>query len=163
MRLSNESRILAGLCLADLISTLILMKSCGAEEANHVLRFYLDFGVPAFIGAKCFLFVPALLIAEHYRSHSPLLVTRLLRVVIGLYVGLYSTGVYAINHTPSGFKERRGLRPAPADPTPPSPDVGARAEPPAAGASPPAPAAAAPTAGPCAGPPPPALHQRCAA
>src|SRR4051794_9149653 len=69
MRLSNESRILATLCLADLVSTVVLIKGCGAEEANHVLRFYLAYGVPASIGAKCFLFVPALLIAEHYRPH----------------------------------------------------------------------------------------------
>jgi hypothetical protein len=101
MRRSQESRILAGLCLADLVSTLILIEGYGAEEANFVLCFYLNYGLLAFIGVKCLLFVPALLIAECYRPHYPLLVSGLLRLVICLYVCCYSAGVYAINHVPT--------------------------------------------------------------
>src|SRR5690349_5342965 len=100
MRLSKESIILSGLCLADLISTVVLIKGYGASEANAVLRFYLAYGLSAFVAAKCFLSIPALLVAEWYRPRNPLLVTGLLRLVIGLYLGGYSASAYQLNCAP---------------------------------------------------------------
>ena len=59
MRLCRESKIVAGLCLADLVSTIIFIRGHGATEANMVMRFYLEHGMAAFVGVKCLLFVPA--------------------------------------------------------------------------------------------------------
>jgi hypothetical protein len=106
MQLCKESKIVAGLCVADLISTLVFMRSHEASEANMVMRFYLQYGMGAFIGAKCLLFLPALLIAEWYRHRNPRLITGTLRLVILLYVGLYGVGVYTLNrdrHAGGGF------------------------------------------------------------
>jgi Domain of unknown function (DUF5658) len=97
MQLCKESKIVAGLCVADLISTVVFMERHGATEANAVMRFYLQYGMVAFIGAKCLLFVPALLMAEWYRQRNPRLITSTLRLVILLYVGLYGVGVYTLN------------------------------------------------------------------
>jgi hypothetical protein len=107
----RESTIVAGLCLADLASTVMFMRGQGATEANMVMRFYLQFGLLAFIGAKCLLFLPALLIAEWYRHHNPRLVTGTLRLVILLYVSLYGAGVYTLNR--SNWTERQLNQPAP--------------------------------------------------
>jgi hypothetical protein len=105
MRPCKESKIIAGLCVADLVSTIVLVRSQGATEANMVMRFYLQYGMLAFIGAKCMLFVPALMIAEWYRHHNPRLITGTLRLVILLYVGLYSVGVFQLN-VPGGGSRR---------------------------------------------------------
>jgi hypothetical protein len=107
----RESKIVAGLCLADLASTVMFMRGQGATEGNMVMRFYLQYGLLAFIGAKCLLFLPALLIAEWYRHHNPRLVTGTLRLVILLYVGLYGVGVYTLNL--NEWTERRLNQPAP--------------------------------------------------
>jgi hypothetical protein len=97
MHLCRESKIVASLCVADLISTLVFVRGHGATEANMVMRFYLQYGLVAFIGAKCLLFLPALLIAEWYRHRNPRLITGTLRLVILLYVSLYGMGVYTLN------------------------------------------------------------------
>jgi hypothetical protein len=80
------------------------------------MRFYLDHGLLPFIGAKCLLFIPALLLAEWYRHRNPRLIAGTLRVVIVLYVGLYSVGVFALNrrveakspHTSSRWEDTGG-------------------------------------------------------
>lgn len=100
MKLCKESKIVAGICLADLVSTIVFMDQHGAAEANLVMRFYLQYGMAAFIAAKCLLFLPALGIAEWYRQRNPRLITGTLRLVIVLYVGLYGVGVYSLNGGP---------------------------------------------------------------
>jgi hypothetical protein len=97
MHLCRESKIVAGLCVADLVSTIVFMNRHGATEANMVMKFYLQYGMAAFIGAKCLLFLPALWMAEWYRHRNPRLITGTLRLVILLYVGLYGAGVYTLN------------------------------------------------------------------
>jgi hypothetical protein len=97
MRVCRESLIVGALCLADLVSTIILIRHYGAIEANVVMRFYLQRGLVVFTGAKLFFFVPTLLIAEWCRRRNPRLITGALRLVIVLYVGLYSIGVFTLN------------------------------------------------------------------
>jgi uncharacterized protein DUF5658 len=97
MRVSRETVIIAGLCCADLVSTLVFVRGYGAIEANVVMEYYLRRGLIIFTGAKCLFFVPALVMAEWCRLRNPRLITRTLRLVIGLYVGLYSVGVFALN------------------------------------------------------------------
>jgi hypothetical protein len=97
MRPSRETLIVAALCLMDLLSTLFLVHHRQASEGNFVMDYYLQQGTAAFVGAKCVLFVPALLIAEWYRRRNPRLVIKTLRLVIVLYVTFYSAIVFQAN------------------------------------------------------------------
>jgi len=97
MRVSRETWIVAVLCAADLISTLVLVQQHGADEGNPLLSFYLQHGTGAFIAAKCLMFIPALLIAEWYRRRNPRLISRTLRGVIVMYLLFYAVGVFQVN------------------------------------------------------------------
>ena len=97
MRVSKETLIVATLCAADLISTLLLVHQHGADEGNTLMSYYLQQGTGTFIAAKCLLFVPALLIAEWYRRRNPQLVATTLRGVIVMYVAFYMVGVFQMN------------------------------------------------------------------
>jgi Domain of unknown function (DUF5658) len=98
MRPSRETLIVAALCLVDLISTLFFVRHHQAGEGNVVMDFYLQHGVLSFVGAKCLLFVPALVMAEWYRRRNPRLIIKTLRFVIVLYITFYSVGVLQANH-----------------------------------------------------------------
>src|SRR6266542_282321 len=96
-RVCRESLIVGGLCLADLISTVWLIRHYNAVEANVVMRYYLEHGLMVFAGAKVCFFMPALLMAEWCRRRNPRLITGALRLVIILYIGVYSIGVFTLN------------------------------------------------------------------
>jgi hypothetical protein len=96
MPVCGETGIVAALCAADLLSTLVLVQH-GAGEGNALMSFYLQQGTWAFIAAKCLMFVPALLIAEWYRRRNPRLVSVALRGVIVMYLLLYTLGVFQAN------------------------------------------------------------------
>jgi uncharacterized protein DUF5658 len=113
MRLCRESLILAGLCFADLVSTVFLVCHRGASEANVVMGYYLQHGLLVFVAAKCVLFIPSLFIAEWYRRRNAPLITHTLRIVIALYVGLYSVGVFAANYLPPAEAEQAWSWPHP--------------------------------------------------
>jgi hypothetical protein len=107
MRVCGETGIVAALCAADLLSTLVLVQH-GAGEGNALMSFYLQQGTWAFIAAKCVLFVPALMIAEWYRRRNPRLISMALRGVIVMYLLLYTLGVFQVNRP-----ERAALSPGP--------------------------------------------------
>jgi hypothetical protein len=98
MRPSRETLVVAALCFADLISTLLLVRHHQAGEGNFLMDFYLQQGMPMFVAAKCLLFVPALLMAEWYRRKNPRLIIQTLRLVIVLYAAFYAVGVVHANH-----------------------------------------------------------------
>jgi hypothetical protein len=98
MRPSRETLTVAALCLADLISTLFLVRHHQAGEGNFVMDFYLQQGPLAFVAVKCLLFVPALVMAEWYRRKNPRLIVKTLRLVIVLYIAFYMAGVFQANH-----------------------------------------------------------------
>src|SRR5438132_2166229 len=97
MRISKETWIVAALCAADLISTLLLVQRQGADEGNSLMSFYLQQGTGTFIAAKCLMFIPALLIAEWYRRRNPRLISTALRGVIVMYLLFYAVGVFHVN------------------------------------------------------------------
>jgi hypothetical protein len=111
MRPSRETLIVAAICVLDLLSTLFLVQHRDASEGNAVMNFYLQLGIAPFVGVKCLLFVPALLIAEWYRHRNPRLVIRTLRVVIVLYLTVYSAYVYHANrHLLAGTPALAGVQ-----------------------------------------------------
>ncbi len=100
MRISWESRLIVGVCVVDLLTTLWIVHSHGGQEYNPVMRFYLDRGTTAFILAK-FLFVAGpLTVLEWARRHRPAFVRGMLRTGLALYVVLYGIVVWKVN-TPS--------------------------------------------------------------
>ena len=74
------------------------------------MRYYLRFGLIVFAAAKVCFFLPTLLIAEWCRRRSPRLITGALRLVIVLYIGIYTVGVFALNHISAGRRDDSGPR-----------------------------------------------------
>lgn len=97
MQLSRESKILAGICLLDMVSTVWLVTSGLAGEANPVMRFYLDVGLFWFIFAKSLLVIAPVFVLELLRVRSPHFVRGLMRVGILLYLLCYGLSVWQVN------------------------------------------------------------------
>jgi hypothetical protein len=108
--ISRESWIIAAICVADLVSTLIFVHYHGAREGNPLMDFYLQKGVVPFILAKCTMFLLPIAIIEWARRHNPDFVRRMARFAIVAYIGLYMVVVAKENI----------LRPAPPQPVPPA-------------------------------------------
>jgi hypothetical protein len=97
MRVTRESMLLAAICIADLTTTIWFVNGMGAQEANPMMRFYLDRGVAPFVAAKLLLFVGPLAVLEWARRRHPRFVRTMLRLGIALYVGFYGMVVWRIN------------------------------------------------------------------
>lgn len=97
MKISWESRILAVICFADMMSTLWLVKMGAAAEANPIMRFYLNLGAIWFLLAKSLLFVGPIYLLEMMRRRHPLPIQRALRLGIVLYLVCYAIGGWKAN------------------------------------------------------------------
>jgi hypothetical protein len=89
MRISRESIVLIGICVADLASTVLLLRYRAAIEGNPVMSYYLDMGIPVFVVAKASLVLLPIFVAEWARRFHPQFVTQSLRVAIAAYLGVY--------------------------------------------------------------------------
>ncbi|MCS6949845.1 MAG: DUF5658 family protein [Armatimonadota bacterium] len=87
--ISRESWVIAAICVADLVSTLIFVHHYGAREGNPLMDYYLQLGVVPFILAKCVMFLFPIAIIEWARRHNPEFVQRMARFAIAAYIGLY--------------------------------------------------------------------------
>ena len=99
MKFARETWILALLCSVDMISTALLLNAHIASEANPILRFYADLGLPAFISVKTLLFFGPLYVLELLRCHRPRFVVGMLRAGIVGYLLVYGIGVFHVNST----------------------------------------------------------------
>ena len=97
MLLSRESKILIGICLLDMISTVWLVTSGMAGEANPVMDFYLNTGLFWFILMKSLLVIAPVFVLELLRTRRPRFIRGLLRAGIALYLLCYSLGVWQVN------------------------------------------------------------------
>lgn len=84
-----ESWILIVFCVADALSTLILVQTGAATEYNPVMAWFLERGGTHFLVAKLFSFVPFVVACERYRRDEPVRGRMLTRWAAGIYVGLY--------------------------------------------------------------------------
>jgi len=98
MGLMKESVILIGICLADLLATLLLIGGNHAVEGNPVMAYYLKAGTGAFVLAKLALLFLPIFIAEWCRQFKPRFVQRMLQLAIIGYVGLYVTMFVGANY-----------------------------------------------------------------
>ncbi|GIV10606.1 MAG: hypothetical protein KatS3mg020_0097 [Fimbriimonadales bacterium] len=103
--LSPESWAMIGLCLADLVFTVWLLAHGHAEEANPIMRYYLQYGIGVFVVAKMTLVVAPLLIIEWGLRLRPHTVRRLARLGVCSYVGLY-LALHAGFNAPDAIAQR---------------------------------------------------------
>lgn len=121
MRLARETWLLVAIGVADLASTLYLMRHGVVREANPVMAWYLvHFGVWAFCAAKTTMLVCPLMILEWARRIKPHLGLLALRIALIAYVALYLSIVWRSNHahiqrvfSPYLSRATRFLQPAP--------------------------------------------------
>ena len=97
MRVTWETVVLAAVCSADMIYTLWLIANGVAIEANPIMRFYLDFGITAFIAAKTLLIVAPISALEILRRKRPRSVHRIMTIGLALYVASYAIGLLCAN------------------------------------------------------------------
>jgi len=91
--ISAEALIITAICMLDLATTLFWVSQGQAREGNPFMAWVLDQGHVPFIAVKILTFAPAVAAAEWYRPHNPVLITRVLRWVIILYLAVYLGGV----------------------------------------------------------------------
>jgi hypothetical protein len=85
----RETRIMAAICLVDMVLTLWLIQAGLAAEANPLMRDLLAQGVIWFIGFKClFTFGPLYLLERVAQRHGPV-VQQYLRLGIMAYLGMH--------------------------------------------------------------------------
>lgn len=97
MKLTRESQILITLCIVDLVTTLVLLRTDRATEGNPIMAFYLHYGVGTFVLAKLSLIFLPVFIAEWSRQYRPRFVKLMLRGAIATYAGIYLMLFLTIN------------------------------------------------------------------
>ena len=97
IKVLRESYVLGLICVADMISTILLVRSGKAMEANPILAPFMAHGIGYFLVAKTMLDVIPLFLLELIRSKQPLFVKKMLRVGIAAYLISYGIGVLKIN------------------------------------------------------------------
>jgi hypothetical protein len=91
--ISAEALIITAICMLDLATTLFWISQGHAREGNPVMAWVWDQGHVPFIAVKILTFAPAVAAAEWYRPHNPVLITRVMRWTIILYLAVYIGGV----------------------------------------------------------------------
>lgn len=89
--------MLIAICLADTLSTMILVALGLAVEANPIMAHCLSYGFGAFCFVKMSTAFVAVLSAELYRRHNPSFVRFAMRTCIVAYLALYVAGVITVN------------------------------------------------------------------
>ncbi|HEV2473018.1 MAG TPA: DUF5658 family protein [Chthonomonadales bacterium] len=97
LTLSEETGILAAIGIADTISTVLLVASGRAVEANPIMKFYMGAGLISFVVSKLILVVSPLVALELLRRRRPKSVKLLMRVGIALYIISYVAGIWRVN------------------------------------------------------------------
>ena len=92
-----EAVALSALCLADMGSTMWLVLSGVAVEANPIVGYYMSHGTWVFAAAKVFMLVGPLIVLEWIRQQKPLFVRNMMRVGLVLYLLVYTGGILTLN------------------------------------------------------------------
>ena len=102
MTLARESWVLIGICMIDLIATLIMLNAKVAFEGNPLMSFYLRYGIGTFVLMKLALVLLPVFVFEWCRLRQPDFVRFALRAVIVTYVGVYLILFLTVNAGMSG-------------------------------------------------------------
>src|SRR5882757_3437017 len=109
----GESGVLALLCTLDMLSTAWLVKCGAVTEANPIMRFYVEAGIPWFIVFKILLFAGPLYVLELLRRRHPQSIRNLLRMGIALYLICYGLSVWQVNHSEIAASAQAGIKKTP--------------------------------------------------
>ena len=93
-----ETMLLAAICFADMIQTLIVVRRHMAVEANPMLAAAMDYSPWIFALVKSASFLIPLTAVEVLRPMSPRFVRMALRIGATGYLLLYLVGTLRINH-----------------------------------------------------------------
>jgi hypothetical protein len=93
-----ETILLAVICFADMVQTLIVVRQHLAVEANPVLASAMSYSPWAFALVKCSSFLIPLTAVEVLRPMSPQFVRLALRIGATGYLLIYFLGTLRINH-----------------------------------------------------------------
>ncbi len=105
-RLSVETWILGLICVADMVSTVLLFRAGKAVEANPLLIPALNRGAGWFIVVKSAFFLVPLLGLEYLRTHRPRFVKTMLRAGIAGYLAIYVVGGLRLNAATTQLKQQ---------------------------------------------------------
>ena len=94
-----ETWVLAGICIADMLSTMYLVRAGKAVEANPLLIPALNRGLGWFLFVKSIYFVIPLAALEFLRTHRPRFVRLMLRAGIAGYMLIYIVGGIRLNQS----------------------------------------------------------------
>ncbi len=86
LRISRESLVLVGICLADMFSTLFFVLRGQAVEQNPIMAACLNHSPTAFVLVKLLSFLPFVVAVELYRSKNPSFARLACRSAIVLYL-----------------------------------------------------------------------------
>nr|WP_265101638.1 DUF5658 family protein [Fimbriimonas ginsengisoli] len=93
-----ETLLLATICFADMIQTLVVVGSGKAVEANPVLARAMAYSPWAFVALKMVSFIAPLAAVELLRHRSPNFIRLALRIGAIGYLVVYIVGSLHINH-----------------------------------------------------------------
>ena len=96
-RIAPESWIILTVGMIDLVTTLILIGTHGAREANPIFQRYLEHGVADFVLAKLALLLGPLFILEFARRQRPRFTSLASRFAIAAYLVIYVVGIARLN------------------------------------------------------------------
>lgn len=97
--ISTEGYILTFICLADMLSTLILVSIGIAIEQNPLMAACLNYGPAYFVLVKLLSFVPFVALTEWYRRHNRAFAQCATRAAICLYLATYVVFTFQANLT----------------------------------------------------------------
>ena len=86
---SLESLVLAGICIADMVATVIFVALGWACESNPLMAVCIRHSIYTFIAVKIASFTPLILLCERHRRKDPAFVRAAMRTAIVLYLMAY--------------------------------------------------------------------------
>ncbi len=107
MKISRESLILAGIGVIDLVTTIVLIRGHGAEEANPLFRKCWEMGILTFVVVKLGFLIGPLMTLEWARRRNPRFVSFALRGAIAAYIMFYGVGFLRLNGPAAEAEEIR--------------------------------------------------------
>jgi len=96
-KISPEGIVILLICIADLVLTIIVVRSYGAQEGNPLMAYYLKKGTGAFILAKAVMTMVPLFVLELARQRHPHFVRNCMRGCACAYIVMYAAGVAHLN------------------------------------------------------------------
>ncbi len=89
LNISFESLLLAAICLADMIATIVFVSLGHACESNPLMAACLNHSLGLFVAVKIASFIPFIIVCEIHKRRNPAFVRMAMRAAIGLYLAAY--------------------------------------------------------------------------